>query len=185
MRLSTVIFYILHTVLSLSWNIEESKTADYVYLRLIKPSTSGYHFKLSTSSFGPKFNTSYWAVNLVRTNPPQACSPIVNKPDILGSIAFIQRGSCSFMSKVLYAEIAGAKAVIVHDNSDSEDGLIFMSADDTSRVSHVPSAFLGAKDSQYILNLMYSINSDLAIVDFLCNVTNPDKIKLAPWNPWS
>ena len=55
-----------------------------------------------------------------------ACEPIVN--DLNGKIAYIDRGSCNFDSKVLQAQREGAIAVIIANN---EPGIIIMSGDGT------------------------------------------------------
>jgi hypothetical protein len=46
-----------------------------------------------------------------------ACSALINGPALLGNIAVIDRGTCSFVSKVLLAQAAGATAVIIVNNA--------------------------------------------------------------------
>ena len=49
--------------------------------------------------------------------PTEACSPLINGAQIAGNIALIDRGTCTFVSKALNAQDAGAIAVIIVDNS--------------------------------------------------------------------
>lgn len=65
---------------------------------------------------------------LIPTSPYDACSPIENIDALRGNIALIERGNCSFQSKVLAAETAGAVGVVIV-NADGEgiDGRSLMS----------------------------------------------------------
>jgi len=45
-----------------------------------------------------------------------ACEPIVNKKEMRGKIALIDRGACAFTTKVAHAQAAGAKGVIIANN---------------------------------------------------------------------
>ena len=54
---------------------------------------------------------------------------------------------CSFLSKTIVAEEAGAVAIIIMDNDvDNDDTLIDMMEDGTDRVAHIPAFFLHGKD---------------------------------------
>lgn len=55
--------------------------------------------------------------------------------DPAGKIALIERGSCTFVQKVARAQLAGASAVIVHDNVA---GLVRMGPDGSDRVIVIP-----------------------------------------------
>ena len=44
-----------------------------------------------------------------------ACEPLANTTDISGKIALIQRGGCTFETKIINAEDAGAKAAVVYN----------------------------------------------------------------------
>ena len=48
--------------------------------------------------------------------PEEGCSPLINGAQLSGNIALVQRGSCTFVSKVQNAENAGAVAVMVYNN---------------------------------------------------------------------
>ncbi len=49
--------------------------------------------------------------------PTLACNALVNGAQVSGKIALIDRGTCSFTTKVLNAQQAGAVAVIIADNA--------------------------------------------------------------------
>jgi len=54
---------------------------------------------------------------------------------------------CSFLSKTIIAEEAGAVAAIIMDSdADNDDMLIDMLEDGTDRPTHIPAFFLHGKD---------------------------------------
>jgi hypothetical protein len=61
---------------------------------------------------------SLWR-NQVPTYPPCGCGFIRNHEELEGRIALVQHGECSFVSKVVRAEEAGAAGVIVTDQVGS------------------------------------------------------------------
>lgn len=87
--------------------------AGTTYINGVKSST----FPVLLSSFSPSFsslqNSQY---TLVISNPLDACSSLMNAADMVGKIALIERGTCEFVEKAKYAEIAGAAGVIIYDN---------------------------------------------------------------------
>jgi len=83
--------------------------------------------------------------------------------------------SCSFLSKAIYAEEAGAKAVIIMDNNAAnDDTLIEMVDDDTHRTTGIPAYFLLGKDGFVTLVAMFDLWHKLAcklaaIIRFISN----------------
>jgi PKD repeat protein len=78
------------------------------------------------STFGPGFPGAGLTGNLALVvdadNPiNNGCSEITNSGDINGSVAFVYRGGCSFVEKVVLAQDAGAIAVIIINNVLGED----------------------------------------------------------------
>ena len=57
---------------------------------------------------------------VVNAEPADACGPLTNGEELSGAVLLVHRGSCSFMEKALNVEQAGALAVIVINNKDSE-----------------------------------------------------------------
>jgi hypothetical protein len=76
--------------------------------------TSAGSFAFATAAFGPQvFDVSG---NLVLATPNNGCSALTNAADIAGNIAVINRGSCTFKTKTLMAQNAGATAVLIANN---------------------------------------------------------------------
>ncbi|MBC7382945.1 MAG: T9SS-dependent M36 family metallopeptidase [Bacteroidia bacterium] len=74
----------------------------------------------AVASFGPYPAPPGVTGNLALTNdgtsqPTYACSTIVN--NVAGKIALIDRGNCYFVDKVYNAQLAGAKAVVIINNT--------------------------------------------------------------------
>ena len=63
---------------------------------------------------------------VVLASPPDACSGLQNAAAMNGTIALIQRGTCSFSDKVKRAQDAGALAVLIANNLPCA-GYVFMS----------------------------------------------------------
>lgn len=51
------------------------------------------------------------------TNPNDACEPLINGPALAGNIALVDRGTCTFVSKALAAQAAGAIGLIIANNA--------------------------------------------------------------------
>ncbi len=92
-------------------------------------------------------NHSYLGISLVPSDPECGCGSYYNAEEVEGRIALVERGECSFVSKVLKAEEAGAVAVVVTDQDEEEDELyIIMQDDTTEREVHIPAGFLLGKN---------------------------------------
>jgi hypothetical protein len=90
-------------------------------LTVNSPSVLSGGYQASLAAFGPLVPTTPITSNLalVDDNIPDAqdaCEALVNAASINGKIVVIRRGTCSFVSKVVAAEAAGALAVIVVNN---------------------------------------------------------------------
>lgn len=70
-----------------------------------------------------------------------ACSALTNSSDISGNIAFIQRGTCDFDTKVRFAQDAGAVAVVVFNN---DADLVVMAG--SSVAVNIPAVMIGQAD---------------------------------------
>nr|AIG55822.1 secreted protein [Achlya hypogyna] len=71
---------------------------------------------ISHAHFGRRVGSSddYKNLELVAATPLHSCAPL--RADLTGKIALVRRGDCNFAYKVLQAQHAHAKAVIVMDN---------------------------------------------------------------------
>ena len=97
--------------------------------------------------FAPSWNVSHSGIQLVPTQPPCGCGFIRNSGQVEGRLALIERGECSFVSKVVRAQAAGAVGVIVTDEDQDNDELFISMADDTTeREVGIPAAFVLGKN---------------------------------------
>jgi extracellular elastinolytic metalloproteinase len=71
------------------------------------------------------------------------CDGIINPTDLSGKIAVVRRGNCSFTSKVLACQNAGAIGVIVVNNLGAAAGMGGSSASVT-----IPSVMVASWDGQ-------------------------------------
>ena len=79
-----------------------------------------------------------------------ACEPLVNDSDISGNIAYIQRGGCSFETKIANADDAGAIAALVFNIAGEP---IVMTADLGIQGSYnIPALMIGQADGNLILD---------------------------------
>jgi len=93
---------------------------------------------------------------VVYASPPDACSKLdTSKWDgnVPVRIVMVSRGSCSFVEKVRNAEAAGAKAVIVVDNTN-EIYLPYMADDGTGGDIVTPSVLIHQEDGAKINNTL-------------------------------
>ena len=68
-----------------------------------------------TADFGPHAFTASGAVKVAETGNTNGCAAITT--NMTGAVALIDRGSCSFKTKTLHAQTAGAAAVIIANNA--------------------------------------------------------------------
>ncbi|MEX0326788.1 MAG: PA domain-containing protein [Puniceicoccaceae bacterium] len=100
-------------------------------IEVTNPAGIAGQYAMEPASFGPPITGGGITGELIIVNDgtgttTDACEPIVN--DLTGKIAYIDRGTCNFDSKVLKAQQAGAIGVIIANN---EPGVIIMSGDGT------------------------------------------------------
>ena len=77
-----------------------------------------------------------------------ACTALTNGAQVSGKIALVNRGSCEFSTKVLNAQNAGARAVIVENNADA--GLPGMGAGVVAAQVTIPSVGILKADGEAI-----------------------------------
>lgn len=85
------------------------------------PSSIAGSYNTGASSFGlgaffPAVTADLVLVDAGGVNPTQGCASPLNFEDLNGKIALIDRGSCTFIDKVLYAQAVGAVGVIIINN---------------------------------------------------------------------
>lgn len=62
---------------------------------------------------------------------------------LTGRVVIVERGFCSFVSKVINAQAAGSSAVVVHNHAGGGNALVRMSQDNTNRAVRIPALFMG------------------------------------------
>lgn len=85
----------------------------------------------------------------VSTDANDACDPIINGGDLIGSIAVLRRGECQFGFKMLAAENEGALAVIVVNNEAGAPGN--MGPGDVGGQVTIPSIMVSQADGEAII----------------------------------
>lgn len=159
-----------------------------VFFELIEPPEVAYIYKiLPARDFGSLLNYTLHAVELVITSPRNSCNHISNSYYLKGNVAFVERGVCSFLSKAVNAEHAGAIAVIIaDDNASNDDTLVDMVTDGSSRTSNIPAFFMRGKDGFMIERALRERNVESALINIPLNVTAASVLllRLAPWSLW-
>jgi len=160
---------------------------DYVFLEIMEPETLAYTYKVNPAGFTPPWNTSMDGVRMVPTDPPCGCGYIENQEDVEGNIALIERGECSFVSKVRRAEEAGAIGAVITDQDEQNDELFISMVDDTTeREVNIPAAFLLGKNGQIIKKTLDRLSLPWAVINIPVNISriSPYKLNQPPWLVW-
>ncbi|XP_055856883.1 PRADC1-like protein [Episyrphus balteatus] len=161
-----------------------------IFFEIIEPPELEYTYRLRPAKdFGGSFNVKLEGVALVPTVPLHACSPITNKRDLRGNVALIERGECSFLTKTVNAEQAGAAATIITEfNSESNefDFYIEMVHDNSDKDAHIPAGFLLGKNGMAIRSTLRKLKRTFALINLPVNLTfiPPHKINHPPWLGW-
>ena len=121
------------------------------FLQLNSPLEIAGPVLVGTAGFGPLITTKALKAAVVEVQDSLglslACSNIRNRSAINGKIALITRGTCTFKSKVLEAEKAGAIAVII---ANTQDQILTMGNDNTSAKPKIPAILIQASDAERI-----------------------------------
>ena len=154
--------------LSIALTDEEYRSSlgpDYIFFEILEPEQLSFTYKVwkvrdtavavtlyillqaNPAVFAPSWTVSHSGIPLVPTLPASGCGFIQNYQQIAGRLALIQRGECSFVSKVVRAQEAGAVGVIVWDEDHHNDQFFISMADDTTdREVNIPAAFVLGKN---------------------------------------
>jgi large repetitive protein len=87
------------------------------YVQVTAPAAIQGSYEAQVAQFGPtSFDVSG---SVVAADPADGCAPLTNG-DLTGKIAFIERGTCAFVTKVKVAQDAHASGVIIHNVSTAQ-----------------------------------------------------------------
>ena len=102
-----------------------------------------------------------------------ACEPLVNDSEISGNVAFIQRGGCTFETKIINAQDAGAEAVVIF--SIAGNPIVMTGVPGTTTI---PALMIGQADGNLILSEITAERDVEVVLDkgFFLNVTDTGNI---------
>ncbi|XP_017079240.1 PRADC1-like protein [Drosophila eugracilis] len=161
-----------------------------VFFEILTPSDLEYTYRLRPAKdFGSTFSHRLKGVPLVLTDPPSACQEIRNARELNGGVALIDRGECSFVTKTLQAEAAGALAAIITEYNPSSpefEHYIEMIHDNSRRDVNIPAGFLLGKNGVIIRSTLQRLKRVHALINIPVNLTfiPPSKINHPPWLGW-
>ncbi len=126
----------------LSTRLQANETLGSVTtLTVTAPSNLARNYDIGTASFGaPADRTALTGTIVAATDAADAagptttdgCSPYTNASAIAGNIALVDRGTCTFVSKALNAQAAGAHGLVIADNRRDTCLAPGMSGDDST-----------------------------------------------------
>ena len=159
------------------------------WLQVIEPFDVKYSYKIrSARNFGSVDSIPYNNIELVATQPIEACSQKINNgASIRDKVAHIRRGGCSFVTKALNAQMYGAVSVVIYDNELSSKTWIDMIGDGTSRdqLVEIPVYYMKGKDGHRIHKSVKSSGMIGAVVNLPVNNTNLNFVlDQPPWDYW-
>src|SRR6266516_361050 len=128
-------------------------------LRVNSPAGIAGNYLVGTADFGPPPSSPGVTANVVLATPNEGCSALTNPAAIVGKIALIDRGTCTFVSKVKNAQNAGAVGVIIADN----DGTITIpqGMDGTDSTITITSVRITLADGNTIKGQLPNVNATL------------------------
>ncbi|CAM1352339.1 thrombospondin type 3 repeat-containing protein [Tenacibaculum crassostreae] len=95
------------------------------------------------------------------TDTSDACDVITNASDLNGKIAIVRRGSCNFSLKALKVQQAGAVAIIVVNNQDTNPFNMAAGADGPD--VNIPSVMISKADGESLISTLESENVEVTL----------------------
>ncbi|XP_071478864.1 protease-associated domain-containing protein 1-like [Diadema antillarum] len=155
--------------------------------RILFPRELAFDYTIRPAkNFGGVFNFYYSKIPLVLADPREACGELHNADEIRGAVALVIRGECSFLSKSIIADHAGALMVIIYDKDETNDSrFIDMIDDETKRNTTIPAAFMLGRDGKVIEHHLNEHN-DVVEIAIPVNTTGIPYSHLhrPPWTLW-
>lgn len=145
------------------WNVSSLSSL----LRVNQPTNIAKQYSAALAGFGPKLTTTPILGNLVlvsdgTANPSLGCNALTNGSSIKGQIALIDRGTCTFLDKVQFAQNAGAKAVIMVNNVNGNP--ITMGGSGGVGIT-IPSIMITKADGDILKNALKSATVKVSLYD--------------------
>ena len=146
----------------------DQKTAKDNWLIITSSETMQSSIKLKQSKDFGSDHTDLEGIDLIKAKPDHGCGTIENSDEVQDNIALIKRGGCSFVSKALNAQAAGAKAVLIVEPTYRERNLqpIDMIQDETTRDVSIAAYYAPCPDWQWFDRQVKGENH-IAFVDIL------------------
>ncbi len=149
-------FYVTSSPASASRAISVASSLDddivFQAIRVNRPSSIAGNYEAAAAGFGPPLTTTGVTADVVYAQPANGCTPLTNAAQVAGKIALIDRGVCSFVTKVRNAQNAGAVAVILVNNVAGPP--IAPGDDGTGSDIRIPSVMISQADGQRIKNAL-------------------------------
>jgi hypothetical protein len=138
-------------------------------LQVNEPSSIAKKYLAIGASFGPKLSVNAITANMVlvndgttNSNGNLGCASLVNADSVKGNIAVITRGGtgCTYQTKVLYAQEAGAVGVVMINTSNT---VLAMTGAGTG--INIPSVMISSSNGTIFKNALALENIEISMYD--------------------
>jgi subtilisin family serine protease len=121
-------------------------------LNVTAPVTIAGNYVAVPAAFGPTIPPAVVAGDLAYGTPANGCDAVAGTPQAIagvnGKVALIDRGACTFQTKVYNAQLGGATGVVMVQNTSASP--IIMSGDATVPAVNIASAMISQADGGII-----------------------------------
>ncbi|RME46813.1 MAG: hypothetical protein D6791_07340 [Chloroflexi bacterium] len=130
-------------------------------LEVTAPESIAGLYEVATAGFGPSLEEAGPIQGeVVYAEPADGCQELTNAAEVGQKIALIDRGTCTFVTKVRHAQAAGAVAVIVVNNVAGPP--IGMADDGTGSDIAIPAVMISQSDGDVIKGALPGVNVTLS-----------------------
>ena len=99
---------------------------------------------------------------------------MVDEDSGLSPIVMVDRGDCTFVTKVRNIEKLGVKLAIIADNRDEHSEELIMADDGTGHSINIPSFIIRKKDAKHIKDMLTGKNKQTVYVKANLEIVHPD-----------
>jgi subtilisin family serine protease len=93
---------------------------------------------------------------LINSVPTNGCTPFTNASDVAGGIAFVKRGTCTFDTKYVNAQAAGARAIVVYNDGTTPARVDPLVMSTTTPTIAIPGVMVSSTDGLAIAGVATS-----------------------------